>query len=298
MDDYRFAQLETRLAQVERELDDARHHVDALQESEQRLLQVETDLAASHRLIDDLQHGTTRSRFLGRVSTALTACGLTAVLALTVGPATAAPGPQQLTVKTPFEVQNQAGRVIFRVAEQTGEGSGVVTVSDNDGKALVALQPNESGGSGEVVVRGVQPGQVARLSSLGGDLSLRFYTGANLLAGMGAIANGGILELYDKKGTKMTKIGNNGYGGTLETYNNDGQVRDLLSNSRTGRGGFDIFNESGNIVATLAAAGNGGYFSLASNASGAARVTAGINSSDAGIVSATGPKNFNSIQGS
>ncbi len=299
MDDHRFAHLETRLAQVERELDEARHQVDELQQSEQRLLQVETGLAASDRLIDDLKHGTTRSRFLGRVSTALTACGLTAVLALTVGPATAAPGPQQLTVKTPFEVQNTAGRVIFRVAEQTGEGSGVVTVSGNDGKALVALQPNESGGSGEVVVRGVKPGQVARLSSSGGDLSLRFYNGANLLAGIGSYDGSGVLQVNSKAGKLMAKMGNNGTSGTVGIYNADGRTKGLLgTDPKSGDAEFDLFYADGTTPAVqLSEVAVGGYIGV-TNRAGIARVEAGtLPDTDQGIVKTFGPGGFDYIRG-
>jgi hypothetical protein len=287
MDDLRFTQLEQRLAQVEGALEHARRQVDVLQ----------------------------RSRKAGRVLRLAGICAMAATIgALTMGTASAKTGQQSPAIKAPFTVVTGSTKLmqINTLGQLTlyHAGHPVVVLGPGEDAAGVVQALSPSGdpvaelaslpdGTGQMAVVGAGE-SVARLAvpSDSNQLSLRFFNGKTLLAGMGATSvDGGLFELYDKKGTKMTKIGNNGYGGTLETYNNDGQVRDLLSNSPSGRGGFDIFNESGTIVATLAAAANGGYFALSSSASGTARVNAGINSHDAGIVSAIGPKSFNFIEG-
>jgi len=265
---------------------------------EQRLAQVEVELEMSHMRIEQLRQSASRSRHKGRVTSALAACAFVAVLGITAGTASAAPGPKQLTVKTPFEVQNQAGRVIFRVAEQSGDGSGIAKVYDVDGKTLVALQTNESGGSGEVAVNGSKPGQIARLSSYGGDLGLRFYVGDNEQANFGTSAAGGQMQLNNSAGKLMAKIGNNGTSGTVGIYNADGITKGLLgTDTKQGYGEFDLFYADGTTPAIqLSEVSAGGYIGL-TNRAGIARVQAGILPGDIGILRTYGPGGFDFVRG-
>ena len=208
--------------------------------------------------------------------------------------ATAAPAPKTLTVKAPFVVQNDAGQTVFRVG-----GKSVVKLFDSSGRVLVALQPNETGASGELVVAGSKPGQDARLSSYGGALALRFYKGGDtFLGGIGDYANGGLLELRNNAGKTMAKVYNNGTSGTVAIYNAEGKTKALLAtDTAKGQAEFDLFNADGTTPAVqLSEVAAGGYFAV-TNRAGIARVEAGTLASDQGIVRVFGPGGFDYIRG-
>jgi hypothetical protein len=270
MDDYRLAQLENRLALVEGELEHARRQVDALQRS-------------------------SRAGLAGRLASRLVLCGAVALGALSLGTAAAAPKPQVLTVKAPFSVVSANGTTIFRVGVDP-QGGGIAKLYSASQKPVVALQTSKAGEGGEVAVGGDVSGQVARIGGNGAQLALRFYDGNETVAGMGAVADGGILQINNKKGQVMAKIGNNGNGGNVGIYGNDGKSKARLDVSVSGHGGLDILDESGNPAATLAAAGGGGYFAL-TNPAGIARVEGGVLPSDQGIVRVFGPGGFDYIRG-
>lgn len=270
MDDDRFAQLENRLAHVEGELVHARRQVDALRRS-------------------------SRAGLAERLTSRLVLCGAVALGALSLGTAAAAPAPQTLTVKAPFSVVSANGTIVFRVGVDA-LGGGVAKIFSASQNPVLSLQTSVAGAGGEVAVSGDVSGQVARLGGNGAQLALRFYKGSTIEAGMGATADGGILEIFDKKGTRTAKVANNGSGGTMGIYGNDGKNTALLGNSESGRGGLDILSASGNPAATLAAVAGGGYFAVA-NQAGIARVEAGILPSDQGIVRVFGPGGFDFIKG-
>ncbi len=259
MDYHRLAQLERRLARVEGELEHARRQVAVLQRS-------------------------SRAGRAGRLASGLVLSGAVALGTLTLGTVGAEPKPQVLTVRAPFQVLNTAGTVVFSVAADT-MGGGVAKIYSASGAAVAALQTSAAGAGGELAVGGDVAGQKARLGGNGAQVSLRFYQGDTVLGGVGAAADGGLIELYNKAGKKMAKIANNGNGGTMGIYSNDGKIRALLGISAAGRGGLDILNESGNPAATLAAVAGGGYFAL-TNQAGIARVEAGVLPSDQGILRA------------
>ena len=255
---------------------------------EQRLAQVE----------EELRQATTRSRHLAGLTSMVAACGLVAVLAITGGAATAAPGPQELTVKAPFVVENDAGQTVFRVG--LINGSGQARLFDNRGRVLVALQTNKTGTSGEVAVAGANPGQIARLGTYAGGatLGLRFYQGDTALGIVGASARGGLLMLADKAGTPMARVYNNGTSGTVGIYNAEGKTKALLATDpASGEAEFDLFYADGTTPAVqLSEVAAGGYFAV-TNRAGIARVQAGTLPSDQGIVRVYGPGGFDYIRG-
>lgn len=214
-------------------------------------------------MIEDLRQGATRARFLGRATSTVAAC---AILAITVRTATAASAPRALTVKAPFIVKNATGQAMFQVAAKGGPG--IADLFDGEGKTLVALQPNESGASGEVTVAGVKSGDIVRLSSYGGAESLRFYTSDNLQGGIGASANGGILQLNDKTGKIMAKVANNGTSGMVGIYNTGENTKGLLgTDTASGDAEFDLFYAAGATPAVkLSEVAAGGYFALTNHA--------------------------------
>jgi hypothetical protein len=176
-----------------------------------------------------------------------------------------------------------------------------VKLSSASGKGVLALQTTEAGDGGEVVVRGPQDGQVARLGENNGDMALRFYTGAALLSGIGENPGGGILQIDDKAGKVTTKVSNAIHGGAVEVFGSDQQSSSeqpklLMAINDAKRGEIDIRNDSGGPAVTLRATADAGYFAL-TNAADMPRVEAGVEHGDRGIVRAYGPGGFDYIRG-
>ena len=180
---------------------------------------------------------------------------------------------------------------------QHADGSGLVEVFDSKGTALGSLQVKDNR-SAELAIVSSIPDRVARLGANknGTQLTLRFFQGANLVAGMGDTGDGGLLELFDKTGKKAVKAANNGHGGTVGIYGSDEQPKVVMATDASFRGALDILNDSGQPAITMKAQSNGGYFAL-TNAAGVARVEAGILPSDQGILKAFGPGGFDYIRG-
>src|SRR5260370_694153 len=85
-----------------------------------------------------------------------------------------------------------AGTSIVRVGVEPQGGGGIAKLYSASQKPVLVLQTSKAGEGGEVAVAGDVSGQVARIGGNGDQLSLRFYSGSELAAGMGTIADGGI----------------------------------------------------------------------------------------------------------
>jgi hypothetical protein len=270
---------------------------DRLARLERRVELLDLELAGARSRIAALERGggwVTRAGHMVRLPAA---CGIVVIAALTLGTAAAAPKPQALTVKAPFQVLNSAGTLIFSVSGDKTTGGGVAKIYSAAGDTVAALQTSEAGSGGELAVGGDTAGQKARLGGNGTQLALRFYQGGTLLGGVGANADGGLLQLNNKAGKPMAKLANNGNGGTVGIYGGDGKPRIVMAaNSDTGRGALDILGDSGGPAVTLKATENAGYFAIA-NAAGTARVEAGVLNDDKGIVRTYGPKGFDFVRG-
>lgn len=264
---------------------------------EQRLESVEMDLAGARSRIATLERGGGWSTRVGRVIRVPLACGVAAFAAMALGTAAAAPKPQALTVKAPFQVLNSKGTLVFSVSADAATGGGVAKVYAASGAPVAALQTSEAGTGGELAVGGDVTGQKVRLGGNNDQLTLRFYQGSTLLGGMGSSANGGLLQLNDKTGKTTAKMANNGNGGTVGIYGSDEKPKVIMAtNGETGRGAIDILGDNGEPAVTLRATANAGYFAIA-NTAGTARVEAGVLSGDLGIVRAFGPKGFDFVRG-
>jgi hypothetical protein len=246
---------------------------DRLSQLERRLAQVEIELAAAHVDIRALQQHATRARFFGRLTSAIAACGLLAVLTFTASSATAGPAPAPSTVRAPFAVQNAAGKVLFQVEDASGAGRAIAY--DHTGRSTVSFEPNPSGG-----------------------MSLRFYNGATLQAAMASTASGGIMQVNNTAGDKMALIGSNATSGTVGIYNAEGKTKGLLAtDTKSGDGEFALFYADGTTPAVkLSEVAVGGYIAV-TNRAGTARVEAGTLPSDQGIIRAFGPGGFDYIRG-
>jgi hypothetical protein len=246
---------------------------DWLRQLEQRLAQVETELAAAHLDIAELRQRATRARSFGRRTSVIAAGSLLAILTLTATSAGAGAPLAPSTVKAPFTVESATGNVLFTVEDASGAGRAIAY--DHTGKSTVSLEPNPSGG-----------------------MSLRFYNGATLQAAVAGTAKGGLLQLNNTAGNKMTLIGSSATSGTVAIYNADGKTKGLLgTDPKSGDGEFDLFNADGTTPAVqLSEVAGGGYISV-TNRAGVARVELGTLPSDQGIVRAFGPGGFDYIRG-
>ena len=250
-----------------------------------------------------------------RLAQLAAACGVAVTIgALTMGTAAAKPGPQSLTVRAPFKVVGNSGQPFMGV-----DANGLLTIYRNRRPAVV-LGPGEdafglvqvyspsgdpvaelsalANGTGQLAVVGDE-GQVARLGAspdVNNQLTLRFYQGKTVLAGVGG-GKAGLLQINDASGKKMVLLGENGNGGTVGLYNPAGQNKILLATGATGHAEIDV-NYGGNGVPAvrLQEKNTGGYLSI-TNTAGIERVAGGVLTSDRGFMQVYGPGGYDFIIG-
>jgi hypothetical protein len=281
---------------------------------DERIARLEQKLAQVERA---LGHARYESRGWSRIAHSLRiigVCGMAATIgALMLGTAAAKPGPTSLTVKAPFTVLDNAGykvmdvgtdgelglynhnSEIIRLSQGSGDTGGLMEVLTPEGETAASLAAS-SGGAGELRIQGTGQ-QFALIDSTQNQLSLRFFNGKTLKAGIGA-GRTGLLELYNGAGDKTVKLGSNVKGGTVAIYDDTGTNRALLAmDPVTGHGQFSLFYRDGTTpAATLSELRGGGYFAL-TNPAGTARVEAGTLTTDQGILRTFGPGGFDYIRG-